>query len=56
MSVFATGRPDASYVIELNHMLHKILAVSGKVHRFPILCKRLGYFDPSLYDLNYGVT
>ena len=36
MSVFATGRPDASYVIEHNHMLHKILAVSGKVNRFPI--------------------
>ena len=29
-------------------MLHKILSVSGKVHRFPILSKRVGYFDPHL--------
>ena len=48
MSVFAAGRPDVSYVIELKQMQHKILAVSGKVHRFPILCKRVGYFDSSL--------
>ena len=30
------------------HMLHKILSVSGKVHRFPILSKWVGYFDPYL--------
>ena len=29
-------------------MLHKILSVSGKVQRFPILSKRVGYFDPHL--------
>ena len=29
-------------------MLHKILSVSGKMHRFPILSKRVGYFDPHL--------
>ena len=43
---FATGRPDASYVIELKHMLHKIHAVSDKVHRFPTLCKRWGTLTP----------
>ena len=47
MGVFATGRPGVSYVTELMHMLHKILAISGKVCRFPTLRKRVGYFDPS---------
>ena len=47
-SVFATGRLDISYVIKLKHMLYKILAVSGKVQRFSVLSKWVGYFDPSL--------
>ena len=29
-------------------MLHKIVYVSSKVHRFPILSKWVGYFDPHL--------
>ena len=29
-------------------MLHKILSVSGKVHRFQILSMWVGYFDPHL--------
>ena len=29
-------------------MLHKILSVLGKVHRFPILSKWVEYFDPHL--------
>ena len=30
INVFAAGSPDVSYIIELNHMLHKNFAISGK--------------------------
>ena len=29
-------------------MLHKIRSVAAKVHRYPILSKWVGYFDPHL--------
>ena len=46
MSVFATGSPHVSYVIKHEHLLHKIRAVSGKVHRLSILCTRWGTLTP----------
>ena len=48
MSVFAPGRPDISYLIELCTCYIKVLSVSGKMHRFSILSKWVGYFDPYL--------
>ena len=30
ISDFAAARPDVSYFIELSHLLHKNLAISGK--------------------------
>ena len=30
ISDFAAGRPDVSYIIELNHMLNRKLAISGE--------------------------
>ena len=48
ISDFAAGRPDVSYVIELNTCYITACYFRQIMHIFFILNKWLGYFDPSL--------
>ena len=48
ISDFAAERPDVSYIIELNHMLHNNLLFQANNAHISIFNKWVAYFDPTL--------